>query len=968
MRFRVLGSLDVFAGSGWRGIPAAKPRSLLAALLMAGGKPVSADELSRELWGDEAPRSAPNLIQQYVLRLRRELGDEQGRTLVTRSPGYRLRLEDPESLDAVRFARLTAEGRRMLVEGTPERASALLSEGLSLWRGPAFADVHPTHAVEAEAERLEEQRLAALEARITADLGCGRHRELTAELGKLVTEYPLREELWKLYMLALYRSGRQADALRVHRDLQGLLRKELGVAPSYAVQRLHQQILTGDPALEAAAPPSSAAASSSAAATAPPPAPAPDADSAGGPGFPRQLPGCVPHFVGRQEELRQLSAQLPAPCAPSGPSAASDDSRAFGCGAPVVLVISGTAGVGKSALALHWAHQVAARFPDGQLYLNLRGFGPTGPPVTPEEALRGFLTALAVPAERIPDDPEAQSALLRTLLSERRVLMVLDNAHDAAQVRPLLPGSPGCAVVITSRHRLAALAVTSQARLVPLDVLSEDEAHDLLAARIGAARVLAEPQEARALIDQCARLPLALAVIAARALTRPGFPLGVLAAELRHLHQRLDALDAGEQDGNVRAVFSWSCRQLDPTDARVFRLLSQHPGGDIPLAVASAVTGLPPTRARASLTRLTETHLIAETAPGRYSFHDLLRAYAAEQALAVDGEQECAAALRRGLDHWLRTAYAAARCLSPVREIPGLDPVTAFEPSDSYERAMAWFDTEHPGLMAAAAQAMTAGLPGHTWRLGLALADYFHRSGRWHDWTATQKNSLAAAALAGESVGQALVHCELGRAYVRLGRYAEARTELDRALTLQEQAEDLHGQAATLQTLSWVYEREGDIRTGVDHARRALELRRATGDLAGQASALNNIGLCICQLGEYDEALSCCREALALHEVTGNRHLVADTWDSLGYIHRQRGAYREATDCYRQALDQHRQLGNRYDEANVLRELAVVQEAAGDPRAARDSLRLALAVLEELDHPEAEALRGRLHSAAPELT
>ncbi len=649
MWFRILGPLEVLGGKGWTGLGSAKLRALLATLLINSNEVVAVDQLSEELWGERAPRAATNLIQQYVMRLRRRLHDQPGRRLVTRSPGYQLLVADAEELDAQWFAHLLATGLGALQAGAPARAAALLDDALGLWRGRALVDVPPTPAVEAEAARLEEQRLAALEARIDADLACGRHAALIPELRKLVLDQPLRERLWGQLILALYRSGRQADALAAYRQIHRLLDAELSVAPCAALRQLYQQILSADRAMDGPAPPPA------------PPVPSVPPVAAAEPGIPgglsqpvpRQLPPGVASFTGRGKYLRQLG-QLVGDTAPGPPAAL------------VIAAIAGTAGVGKTALAVHWAHRVAGRFPDGQLYVDLRGHAPS-PPVRPVEALAQLLRGLGVAPEQVPARLEEAAGTYRSLLAGKRVLVVLDNAASPDQVRPLLPGSHTCLVVVTSRNQLGGLAARDGARLLTLDVLSRDEAIALVGAIVGDDQTRAEPGAAAELVRLCARLPLALRIAGTNLANHPHQRLVDYAGELAQGDRLAKLVVNGDEQTAVRSAFDLSYQRLAPPERRLFRLLGLVPGCQVSSAAAAAVAGTTPQQAELVLDRLAGAHLLERRAPDRFSFHSLLRLYATARAMAEDSEQERQAATRRLLARPHRAAVrsAAARCTRP---------------------------------------------------------------------------------------------------------------------------------------------------------------------------------------------------------------------------------------------------------------------------------------------------------------
>ncbi len=652
---------------------------------------------------------------------------------------------------------------------------------------------------------------------------------------------------------------------------------------------------------------------------------------------PRQLPGAVPGFAGRAAELRTLSGLL--------------DQAAGASGTVVISAIGGTAGIGKTALAVTWAHQVAGRFPDGQLYVNLRGFDPAGSPVAPAEAVRGFLDALDVPAERIPVSLDAQAALYRSLVAGRRMLVVLDNARDAAQVRPLLPGSPGCMVVVTSRNQLTNLVAAEGACPVTLDLLTIAEARQLLAGRLGEDRVAAEPAAVQQVIASCARLPLALATVAARAAAHPQFPLASLAGELRDARGSLSAFGGGEAAADARAVFSWSYQQLTPQAARLFRLLGLHPGPDTTACAAAGLAAVPAGQARGLLAELARAHLVTEHSPGRFTFHDLLRAYASELARARDTEDDQNAAITRMLDHYLHNAHAASLRLYPRARpltLPAPPPGVLPEEQPGFAAAWAWFEAEYPVLLAAIDQAAATGWDTHAWQLAWTLMDFLNRQGRWHEWEAIQHTALNAARRHDDRSGQAHAHTGIGFACWWLGRCDEAHSHLQRALDLFAELGDAAGQAEAHKTLGGVLEYQHRLAEALGHHQEALALFRAAGDRRGQAVALNNAGWMHALLGNHHEALAHCEQGLALQREIGDRDGEAYTLDSLGYSHYRLGNYKESADYYRLSLAGYQETRGHYHMAATLGHLGDTLDAAGDQPAARTAWQQALAIMDSL--------------------
>ncbi len=801
-----------------------------------------------------------------------------------------------------------------------------------------------------EVPRLTELRLQAVEISADALLRLGRYAEVVGELERVAAAHPLRERLSGLLMRGLSGDGRRADALAVYHEVRRVLVSELGLEPGAELRELQQRILTADAANGDALEVTSGA-------------PAVVAANDHARIVPRELPGVGRDFVGRERELNVLSALL---------------EQAVGAvpGTVVISAISGMAGVGKTALALHWAHRVAERFPDGQLYADLRGFGPGADSVPSGQVMRRFLGALGVAPQSVPADADAEASMYRSMLASRRVLVVLDNARDAAQVRPLLPGSAGCLVVITSRSQLTGLAAVAGARLLALGLLTGQEARELLAGRLGRERVAAEPDAVDELAGLCARLPLALAITAARAAARPAHPLEALAAELRAVSgplATLDALNADEPAASVRAVFSWSYEQLSPEAARMFRLLGLHPGPDMSASAAASLAAVAPARARRLLAELTGAHLCAEQTPGRYAFHDLLHAYAAEQARALDSDSALRAATARMLDHYLHTAYAAAILRNPAHKSLSIPPpqpgVTSEHPAD-HRQALAWFENEHHVLLATATLAAETGFDRHAWQLPWTIRDYLDNKGHWQELTTMQHSALDAATRLGDTGGQAATHRNLAAAYAQHATYHLARDHLATSIELYQRLGDRVGQARAQLTLGWVFGCEERYAEALGWSEQARDLFDAIGDQVGHARALHQSGLYCAHLGRHLQSRTFCQQALALLQQLGHRSYEAESWQNLGYAEQQSGDHRAAASCYQRALGLFRELGDRYSQATVLTHLGDAQHAAGQTQAARTAWHEAVTILDALHHTDASKVgaqlrRARLEQAGP---
>jgi DNA-binding SARP family transcriptional activator/tetratricopeptide (TPR) repeat protein len=931
--FRLLGPVEIRAAGRPLDLGAAKLRVVLAALIVDAGRPVTLDVLIDRVWDETPPPAARSVVHAHLSRIRGLLARAAGSggeppRLERRAGGYLLRASS-ELVDVHRFRLLVERSRNAGLE-TDQRA-VLLAEAVDLWRGTAL-DGLPGEWARRVRSGLERQRLDALVQWADAELNRGRHVDVINRLSEPAAQHPLVEPLIAHLMRALYLDGRSAEALDLHARTRRLLIDELGTEPGREIRDVHQAILREDPVDLL---------------------PMPDGIGPQRLPAPALLPLDVRGFTGRSAALADLDAIL----------AATDEQPT----AVVVSALAGPAGVGKTALAVHWAHRVADKFPDGQLYVNLRGFDPSGAAMTPAEAVRGFLDALGVPPPRIPHGLPAQIGLYRSMLTGKRMLMVLDNARDADQIRPLLPGAPGCLVVVTSRNHLPSLVSIEGAHPLTLDLLPVGEARQLLTRRLSTDRVAAEPRAVDDIITSCARLPLALAIVAARAATQPGRSLEALADELREERGRLDAFAGGEVIIDVRAVFSWSYRTLSPAAARLFRLLALHPGPDVAAPAAASLTGFPIERTWPLPNELILANVINEPSTGRYACHDLLRAYATELAHALEPVAQRHAAVHRVLDHYLHTAYAADRLLYPNRDpidltppIPGVSPECVISP----RQALAWFTAEHQVLLGAVEHAAAEDrFDAHVTRLAWALKTFLDRQGHWHDWATTQTAALNAAQRLDDRQGQARTCLDLAQVCTRLGRHDDAQAHLRRALDLFAELGDDAGQAHTHRAFGWTLGLQGRHHEALNHGREALRLFRSTGHRTGQAAALNAIGWYRIQLGDHRRALTYCQRALELFRVAGHVAGQAGTLDSLGYAHHHLGDHSKAIACYQLAIDLYRELGDRYHEADTLTHLGDSHDAAGRRGDAVRTWRRALAILEELDHVDADQVRAKLDPA-----
>ncbi|MGW5691906.1 ATP-binding protein [Streptomyces asiaticus] len=758
------------------------------------------------------------------------------------------------------------------------------------------------------------------------------------ELRKAATDYPLDEPLLARLILALAATGRRPEALNTYRAACARLADELGIDPGTELRDAHRAVLQDVSST----------------------VPGPDADAApqGFPGpwaatvpAPAQLPHDLPMFTGRRTELDEVFGLL------------AGEGGAQHAETVVISAIGGMAGVGKTTLAVHWAHQVADRYPDGQLYVNLRGFDPSGAITEPGEAVRGFLDALGVRPERVPHGLDAQSALYRSVLSGRRVLVLLDNARDAEQVRPLLPGTPGCLTIVTSRDALSELVAWDGARSLTLRPFDADQARAFLVSRLGAERIAAEPRAADEISRLCAGLPLAMACVAARAAVHPHFPLEAVAAELLEAHGSLEAFTRSDTSVDVSTVFSWSSRAVSAEAARLFGLLALHPGPDFAVPAAAAVGGLPLRQTRPLLAELSDVHLINERTPGRYAFHDLLRAHAAELLDAHHPEAERQAAVDRLFQYYLHAARAAGAVLEPSGDPMPVPPAFPGIPSEAFDdesRSLAWLTAEHAVLAAVIDSAAASGHDRLACLLAWSLEPFFDRRGHWHDGLAAQRTALDAALRLADPAMEARGLRGLARAEGRLGLHDRCRPRLDRALELFTELGDDVGRAGAHRSLGWISEQQGDLTGALRHNQLALDLFRAAGHRAAQASLLNSVGWYHALLGEYRQALTYCFDALTMLQELGDRYSQAAAWDSIAYVYHNLGRHPHALLGYRNALAFYRELGVPYLESEILTRIGDTYVATGDHEGARASWEQALTLLTALDHPGAERVRARL--------
>jgi DNA-binding SARP family transcriptional activator/tetratricopeptide (TPR) repeat protein len=938
--FRVLGPFEVRVRDRPLELGGPRIRTLLALLVANADRVTGMTTMADALWDVDATPGTRRTVRTYMSRVRRALAPVAAALgaadlIETRAAGYALRLS-PAFLDAREFERLVTAGRTALAAGDPVTASNQLSQALALWRGEAYEDFAGTPALLAETRRLHGLRLGAVEDRVDADLAGGAGEALIAELTALSERHPGHERLWGQLMTALYRAGRQADALDAFTRARAVLVDQFGLDPSPRLTEIHRRVLDNDsrlfPATTGPTPPS-----------APPPADVAERAPAGA--VRNYLPGDVADFAGRESELARLLA-FRTGVAHTAPTAV------------VIEAIDGMAGIGKTTLAVHAAHRLTEHYPDGRLFLDLHGHTSGQAPITPPAALDTLLRALGVPAARIPHDPDARAALWRAELAGRSTLVVLDNAADAAQVRPLLPGSGGTLVLITSRRRLVDL---EPARILSLDVLPEADAIALFTGIVADDRLTAEPESVRDVVELCGRLPLAIRIAAARLRSRPAWTVGHLADRLRQARRPLAELSAG--DRSVAAAFALSYRQLDAARQRMFRLLGLNPGLDIDVPAAAALAAVAPGEAERLLESLVDDHLLQQPVTGRFRFHDLVRQHARNTALAEEPEPGRVAALRRLVGFLLHTGHRGSRLLDQQHP-----PIDVGEPPDGCApaplrddtAAMTWFDVNHQCVLAARQAAEDAGWDTCVWQLAWTLDNFHYRRGHLQDNITSWLAGLAAAERLHDLAVQARAHRRLGLVYGPFGKPAAALHHLNRSLTLAREIGDTLGQAGVHFVLALHWTHEKDDERALEHATSTLEQYRALGDPKWEARALSLIGACQSRLGRHEEARGHAEAGLALCRERGDGYGEADALDSLAAIDHETGHHGDALGRFRQALTLWRHLDNTYRQAGTLASMGDAHRALDHHDQARAAWQQAIDLYRARNlHPAADEIEKR---------
>ncbi|MCP2248065.1 AfsR/SARP family transcriptional regulator [Lentzea aerocolonigenes] len=893
--FGVLGPLRVAVEGKDVDLDQPMLRRLLAVLLCDANSPVSAEALAEALWESSPPASARKTLQLYVHRLRKKLGDPA--RIVHGPAGYRLVVR-PGECDADEMRQLVADAHATV---DPGRRAGVLRKALALWRGVPLAEFADVPAVLAVAEALTDRWLAVLAERVDVDLELGRHDDLVAELTEVVARYPLHERFRAQLMLALYRCGRQADALATYHQTREVLRDELGVDPSDALHTRYQEVLRADPVLDLPVRPRR-------------PRPA-------------QLPAPPRDFSGRTEELGVL------------------DDAVAGAGLVTISAIAGAGGVGKTALALQWAHLRRADFPDGQLYADLRGAATTEP-VDAAHALGEFLRALGVRAEHVPQDLDSAAALYRSLVADRRMLVLLDNAHNADQVRPLLPGTSTTVTLVTSRSRLGGLVAINGARRLLLTPLHPYESLELLVALLGGRRIAAEPDAAAALAEACGHLPLALRIAAANLLDQPRRRLTDFVSDVTR--NRLNALAVDDDDqAAVRSVFGLSYERLEPVARRVFRCLGLVPDLDATPEIAAALAAIDAGRGSRLLEVLHDAHLLDSRTPGRYVFHDLIGLYANERARTEEDPQCREAALDRLCTWYVGKLAAADRLLLPYR--PALVEADPAAPFGTALDALAWLDGEKSNLVALVHHAVSTGRHVEAWQIPFLLGGYFEHRGTWALGASLQRYAVDAVMKLDAAHLEVPARVQFSIALVHVGRVDEAVREQQRCLAIARESGNAQREAAIQNNLGWMYNELGDTVRAVASYEAALELFTAADDRGYLAITLQNLGDAKSLLGDFAGGVADLERSLAIAREDDLVGQQGDSLVSLGQVHARADRHHDAVRYFRSALAPVEEADNKVTLALTHRELGQSLRVLGDAAAAADEFAVAARLYRDTD-------------------
>jgi DNA-binding SARP family transcriptional activator len=917
IRFEVLGPMRVTEGRLTRPIAGARQRAVLGVLLERANRPVPVGRLAEFVWEGAPPRAAVPTLRSYVMRLRRGLGPGAAARIVTGDNGYLARVGEHE-LDALFFEAQCRRADAAARAGDWPRAAEAAEGALAQWRSEPLADVPCRALQEAWLPRLEQLRLQAWEWHVEAELHLGRNEQLVQPLRDLIAAHPLRERFHRQLMLALYRTGRQAEALAAYQAAHRMLAEALGVEPGPDLRSLHARMLAGE--VEPTAPPPTRLVVGDEHEHAPAPRPAQPAAGT----VPRQLPATAKHFIGRRAELDGLTGLLDETDAAETPG-----------GTVVISAIDGMAGIGKTALAIRAAHRLAEKFPDGQLFIDLHGYTQGHPPRTADEALAWLLRALGVAPGRIPVDRDEAAALYRQLLAETRTLIVLDNAVTEAQVRPLLPGSGSCLVLVTSRRRLKAL---DDAHIVALDLLSPPDAVALLHAVAGPDRIAPGDPLADEIAGLCGYLPLALRIAASLLRHRPTWPLEHLAGRLRDQRQRVAALGDGERE--LATVFDLSYTSLDEHHRRLWRRLGLVPGPDLDAYAAAALADCDPAIAGGLLEDLVDHNLLIPYAPGRYRLHGLLRAHARILARA-DPAPEREAAETRLLHYYAHTAQSASAPIARYPRPRPQPPAPAHAPAvTDPEIARAWLRTEQPNIDAAFTLARARGLDEHAIALAAGLAEILQSDGPWSRALEIHRAAAEAAEGSGHRAAHAACLTDVSRLRRLTGDYPGAGEAVTRALEICRTVGNQLGEASALTELARMRHMTGDYAAAEAVLIRALEIYRTIGNRNGEGHALTEFGRMRHTIGDYAAAEAALNGALEIYRELGNRSSLAGTLIEVGRLRILTGDYPAAAEAQTRALEINLALGNRIGEAAALAELGRVQNATGDhSRAGRDLAR-----------------------------